>query len=618
MTDEAVLREREDIERVIAGQTTCHLLQHNAEQHGDRPALSWKQDGTWRTLDWRQYRQRVAQVALGLRSLGVGRGDTVAIMASNRWEHVVADQAIVHLGATSTTFYQTLPPEQIRHVAADCGAKVAIVEDRDLMRHWRGIRGELAALEHLVMLGHADELSDAPDILAWDVLVARGQEALAADRSLFEDAWREVTPGDVATLIYTSGTTGPPKGVPITHHNVLFEAESLVRISGVGRFATGVSYLPLAHIAERELSLYVALKQQYHIYFCPVPTQVLEYLLEARPTIFVGVPRVWEKVKAGINAKIDVEEHDTRRALAQRAIRMGTAVVRLHQRGRRPSPLLRAEHALLDQLVLAKIRAGIGMDRCEFAVTSTAPMPLDVAEFFAAIGLPLIEIWGMTELTGAATCNPPDDIRIGTVGKALPGVELRTAEDDGEVLVRGPIAVDGYHNLPDATAALIDADGWLHSGDVGRIDADGYLRIVDRKKELIITAGGKNISPANIEALLRQHPLIGQALAYGDRRPYVVALIVLDAEAAPAWAAQRGIASPDLPELAEHPVVRAEIERAVEATNQRLARAEQIKRFTIIGREWTAESEELTPSLKLKRRVVHDRYADTIQTLYGG
>ena len=314
------------------------------------------------------------------------------------------------------------------------------------------------------------------------------------------------------------------------------------RLTGLSPGGSSVSYLPLAHIAERVLSIYVPLALRTHVWFCPEPTQAVEYVREARPTLFFGVPRVWEKVRAGIEAKLAAEENERKRKIAQRAVETGLEVVRRQQRGE-PVPFgLRARHAVLERLVLAKVRHAIGLDRCTFASSAASPLAVDVAEFFAALGLPLVEVYGMTETTGVATGNRPGKVKIGTVGPALAGVEVRLA-GDGEVLVRGPVNTPGYFRQPEATAELIDAEGWLHTGDVGELDGDGYLKIVDRKKELIITSSGKNLSPANIEGLLKEHPLIGQALVYGDDRPYVVALIVLDHELAPAWAARNGLAA---------------------------------------------------------------------------
>ena len=615
MSQDRVEVERREIEEEIQGRTLCDLLAEHAAGHGDAPAMSWKRDGAWQTLSWRDYRERVAEVAMGLAGLGVGRGDFVAIMATNRPEHVLVDQAAVHAGATPTTFYFTLPPEQIRYVAGHCEAKVAVLEDRDMLKRWQELRDDLPALRYLVVLDGAEE-GDGPGVLGWDDLVARGRGALAGDGSGFEELRRRVGPEDNATLLYTSGTTGRPKGVLLTHHNVLYQITALDRLTGLPQGGSSVSYLPLAHIAERVLSIYGPLTRRSHVWFCPDPTQAVEYVRQARPTLFFGVPRVWEKVRAGIQAKLAAEENERRRKIAERAVATGLEVVRRGQRGE-PVPLgLRARHAVLERLVLAKIRHAIGLERCTFASSAASPLAVDVAEFFAALGLPLVEVYGMTETTGVATGNRPGKVKIGTVGPALEGVEMRLA-DDGEVLVRGPINTPGYFRQPEATAELIDADGWLHTGDVGELD-DGYLRIVDRKKELIITSSGKNLSPANIEGLLKEHPLIGQALVYGDDRPYVVALIVLDHELAPAWAASNGLDGSDLAALAASDRVQAEVQLVVDAINQRLSRIEQVKRYEVLPVEWTAESEELTPTLKLRRRIIHAKYADRIDSLYEG
>jgi long-chain acyl-CoA synthetase len=606
-------RERQEILSAVEGRTLCHLFERNAQQYSSAAALSWKEGDGWVSMTWGEYREQVAHAAIGLAALGVAHGDTVAIMAANRREHVIIDQGAVHLGATPTTFYGTLAPEQVRYVAQNCSAKVAILENRDVMKRWLEIRDDLPDLEHIVLMEHAEEFEGVHSL---EQVMDAGRKGFGSDPSWFDEAWRQVSPDDPVTLIYTSGTTGPPKGVIITHANILFEAESLNRVTQVPDGLSGVSYLPLAHIAERMLSIYLALHKHAHVYFCPDPTQALEYLLEARPSLFFGVPRVWEKVKAAITAKVEAEENATKKRLAKRALEVGHAVVKLEQSGRSPSLLLRGEHALLDKLVLSKVREGIGLDRAEFTSSAAAPLPVDVATFFAALGLPLLEVYGMTETTGVATANPPERLKIGTVGPALPGVEVRLAEEDDEVLVRGPNTVPGYLDLPEATAALIDDEGWLHTGDVGKLDEDGYLTIVDRKKELIITAGGKNLSPANIEAFLKEHPLIGQALAYGDQRPYVVALIVLDAEVAPGWAEQHGIGTSDLAQMAEHPKVVQEVDRAVQQANEHLARVEQVKKYRILPAEWTPESDELTPTMKLKRRVVHDKYREEIDALY--
>jgi long-chain acyl-CoA synthetase len=616
MVDDAVVAQRAQIEQQIAGRTLCDLLEDNADRHGQAPAASWHDGATWHTLSWRQYRQRVMEIAAGLASLGVDHGDFVALMMSNRPEHVLADQGAVHAGAVPTSLYATLAPEQLRYCAAHCAAKAAILEDRDLAKRWQELREGLPALQHMVVLEGAGDLSGWEGVLGWEELLARGRAALAADPALAGRLHRRVRPEDPVTLLYTSGTTGPPKGVIVTHHGVLYQCAALDRLLRLPDGIAGVSYLPYAHLAERLFSLYGALWKHGYVYFCPELTEMFSYVQHVRPMVAGGVPRVWEKLWAGLTATLD-DEPPPRRRLAYAAIDSGRQVVRRRQRGQAVPPALRARHALLDRLVLAKIRAGLGMDRCRYLVSGAAPLAVELAESLTALGLPVVELYGLSEATGVVTGNPPGALRIGTVGPPLAGVELRLA-GDGEVLVRGPITTPGYYRQPEATAELYDQDGWLRTGDVGTLDQAGYLHIIDRKKELIITAGGKNISPASIESLLKEHPLVGQALAFGDRRPYVVALIVLDHEVAPGWARQRGIPDASPAALAEHPLVVAEVQHAVDATNQRLARVEQVKRFTILPAEWTVESEELTPTLKLRRRVIHGKYAPEIDALYAG
>ncbi|HET9559786.1 MAG TPA: AMP-binding protein, partial [Actinomycetota bacterium] len=462
MSEDRVEAERRQIEQEIKGRTLCDLLAEHAAGHGDAPAMSWKRDGAWQTLSWREYRERVAEVAMGLAGLGVGRGDFVAIMATNRPEHVLADQGAVHAGATPSSFYFTLAPEQIQYVAGHCEAKVAVLEDRDMLKRWQELPDSLPALRYVVLLDGA-ATDDGPGVLGWDELVRRGREALAADRSGFEELRGRVGPEDNATLLYTSGTTGPPKGVLLTHRNLLFEGTALRRLTELDFEASSVSYLPLAHIAERVLSIYVPLTLRTHVWFCPEPTQAVEYVREARPTLFFGVPRVWEKVRAGIDAKLAAEENERKRRIAQGALATGREVVRLQQKGE-PVPFgLKARHAVLERLVLAKVRHGIGLDRCIFASSAASPLAVDVAEYFAALGLPLVEVYGMTETTGVATGNRPGKVKIGSVGPAMAGVEVRLA-GDGEVLVRGPVNTLGYFRQPEATAELIDGEGWLHTG----------------------------------------------------------------------------------------------------------------------------------------------------------
>lgn len=610
--------ERAAIDARVAGQTLCTVLERNARVHGDLPALSWREGDTWRQLAWRDYRERVAEVAMGLDALGVGRGDFVAIMARNRPEHLIADLAAVHLGATPVSMYNTLAPEQIAYIANHCEAKVAVVEGRDFMERWEKVKGELPALRTAVLLEDAVDFADYDWVRPWDDVVAGGRAALATGRERFDAAWRAVGPQDLAAVLYTSGTTGPPKGVMTTHYNALWTAASIEDWASDPRWGAGtkyVSYLPLAHSTERLSGHYVGLWRPSWLFMCPDMNKVIEVLPQVRPFTFVAVPRLWEKAQAGIMAALAAEPNRRRRKVAESAIELGRRVVRLEQAGK-PVPLgLRLRRALFDRLVYAKVRERIGLDQCEVVFSGAAPLADDVMEFFLALGLPLREGYGLTESTAPATLNRPDRLKVGMVGPPLPGVEMRL-DDDGELLLRGGNVAVGYYKDPEKTAETFDQDGWLRTGDVAQVDGDGWVRIVDRKKELMVTAGGENVSPSNLENLLKSHPLIAQACVVGDRRRYPAALIVLDSEVAPGWAAKHGVPYESLERFAADERVHGEIERAVAGVNQHVSRAEQVKRFTILPTEWTVEGDELTPTLKLKRRVIHHKYASQIESLY--
>jgi long-chain acyl-CoA synthetase len=426
-------------------------------------------------------------------------------------------------------------------------------------------------------------------------------EQHAAEGFDFEAAWQAVRPEDILTLIYTSGTTGPPKGVQLTHSNLISAVQGFDDVIAFPSDGRVVSWLPMAHIAERACSHYLPMLLGFTTTDCPDPRQVVFYLPEVRPTWFFAVPRIFEKLKAAIEAGIEAEQDAARKQATQWALDVGLRKVRLEQAGEPVPDELRAEYAKADELVLSKMRAKLGLDAIESINVGAAPTPREVIEFFHAIGIPLAELWGMSETTGYGTCNPPDRIKIGTVGPVSPGVEIKLA-DDGEVLIRGPVITPGYRNQPDKTADTIDADGWLYTGDVGEFDEDGYLKIVDRKKELIINAGGKNMSPANIEAKVKaSSPLIGQVIAIGDMKPYNVALITLDPDVAPTYAEED---------------VAAEVERGVAAANEQMARVEQIKKYKILPGDWEPGGDELTPTMKLKRKPIHEKYAKEIEELY--
>jgi long-chain acyl-CoA synthetase len=615
---DAVIEERAQIEAQTAGLTLCGLLGQTASEYGDQPAYSDRDgDAPWQTLTWREFRDQVLRLAAGFVRLGLKPGERVALMLPNRMEHVLADQAVLHAGGVPVTFYATLAPDQIGYVAADCDVRIAVLDGKTEVARWDPLLAGLPGLT-TVIVRDADECPADERHLSWAAFAALSDEASASEAA--GEVSRRVDgigASDPVTLLYTSGTTGNPKGVIITHASVLYEAATAELSGATMKHVRWVSYLPLAHIAERMFTIYLAIYSAGHSYFCHVPTDLVKVVGEVKPTAFFGVPRVWEKIQAGIQALLTMEQDEAKRAAIAAAMETGREYVMSCQYGSTTSAELAARFAAADESVLRPIKALLGLDEAVNVVSAAAPLPPDVAAFFAGLGMKILDVYGMTETTGAFTTNTPAAFRFGTVGRPVAGIEVKIA-DDGEILARGPLNTPGYLNLPEQTRDLLDEDGWLHTGDIGTMDDDGFVSVVDRKKELIITSGGENISPAAVENVLVANALIGQALAFGDRRKFVVALLTLDGEVAPAWARARGIEASSLAELAENPVVLEAVRAAVEAANQHLARVQQVKRWQLLPVEWTAESEELTPTFKLKRRVIHNKYADVIDSLYAG
>ncbi len=608
MTTQQTLADRAAIESAIAGRTLCDVLRDTVAARGDQPAYSDKlgDDGNgWRTLTWTEVRETALDLAAAMIEAGLPAGGTVAIMGSNRTEHVLADIATLHAGGIPMSIYNTLAPEQVAYVAAHSSPSIAILEGPDQLARWE-LAFEAAPDMTLVTM----------DAGSWDAFLARGRAYRAAHPAAVDDRSAAVTPGDTATILYTSGTTGDPKGVVLSHTNVLFESQTSLDTGDLHEPGVTLSYLPFAHIAERILGIYIPQFQGGHVHLIGDPALLAPSLLEVRPTRFFGVPRVWEKIRTGVSAKLAAEPDPARKAGIEQALAVGLAWVESTQTGSTTSPELQAQFEAMDAAVLTPLRAALGLDRVEWAASAAAPMPEDVARFFAGLGIRIFDVYGMTETTGSATSNGPSAFKLGTVGKPQHGIELDLAED-GEILIRGPINTSGYHNAPGPTAELIDDDEWVHTGDIGVIDEDGFLKVVDRKKEMIITSSGKNIAPSNIENYLKESPLIGHAMVIGEGRPYVVAVLTLDGEIAPLAAQKMGIEDAGLAELAQHPAILAAVGQAVEAANARLSKPEQVKSFELLSGEWTAESEELTPTLKLKRRVVTSKYADVIARLYG-
>ena len=590
-------------ERPVAldAKTACEAFQLTAEAHPDRVAIRTKGDEF--SCAWGEYAEQVRAVAAGLAALGVGKDDTVALMMVNRPEFHFADAGAMHLGAVPFSIYNTYTPEQIEHLVADAGSTVAVTE-QEYADKILAARDASDTLEHVVVVD-----GDPPEgAMSLDELMSG-----ADDDFDFEAAWRAVEPDDLLTLIYTSGTTGPPKGVQITHNNICETVRSydeIIQFPDGGRI---VSYLPMAHVAERNVSHYLPMLCGFTITCCPDARKVIEYLPEVRPTWFFAVPRIWEKLKAGLEQMLAGVPEEQRKPMHD-ALAASIEKVRLEQRGEEVPEELAERVAKADEQVFSNLRAHLGLDELEACNVGAAPTPPEVIEFFHALGIPLAELWGMSETTGAGTCNPRERIKIGTVGPAGPGIDIKLA-GDGEVLVKGYVVMTGYRNLPEKTQETFTDDGYLMTGDIGEFDEDGYLRIVDRKKELIITAAGKNLSPANIEARLKQIPLVSQAVAIGDKRKYVSALLTLDPEAAKAWASEHG-AGDDLAALAENEELIAEVEKGLDVANEDLARVEQVKRFKILPVDWELGGDELTPTMKLKRKPIAEKYADEIDSLY--
>lgn len=597
-----------DLESLTAGQTIpSRFLDNVAKNEGATALRARREDGTYREQTYGQYADQVARCAAGLRALGFGPGQRLVLMLRNRPEFHVVDMAAYFCGGTSVSIYNSSSSEQIEYLVGHCEATIAIADDRAFLQRFLDIRDKLPSLRHIGVLG-----ADAPPgVFRWDALLDHAPIDLAS-------AARIAKPEDLATLIYTSGTTGPSKAVMLTHKNVVSAIASIELLNQDHPVLSNpvgirvVSYLPMAHIAERNTGHYFASLLGHEVTCCPEATQLAMYLREVKPQIIFGVPRVWEKLYAGVQAAVSGDPERAQKL--KEAVDAAMPLVEKIKAGT-ATDQEKGIYQFLDDVAFKNLRALVGLDQAVLAVTGAAPMTRELQLWFRAIGVPISDVYGMSENCGAMTWTP-HAAKPGTIGKAIPGLEVKLGED-GEILCRGPMVTSGYLKAPDKTAEAIDEDGWLHSGDIGKLDEDGYFRIVDRKKELIITAGGKNVSPANLEAALKSIPLVGQACAIGDDKPFVSALLVLDPDATKAWAARRGITASSLAELAAHPDVVAEVEGRLPQAMANFNGAERVKRVRILGVDWLPDSEELTPTSKLKRRVIHTKYGAEIDELYG-
>jgi len=589
--------------KALSAATLCEAFQTTAAEHAEGPALRLKD--TAFELSWAEYAETVRRRAAAFDALGVGRGDTVGFMLVNRPALHLCDAAAMHLGATCFSVYNTSSPEQVEYVVRDA-ANGVIVTEQAFLDTVLAARDAVESLEHVVVVD-----GDAPE---GTISLSEFEEMARAEFD-FEATWRAVEPEDVLCLIYTSGTTGPPKGVQLTHSNMISVWRACEQVRSVTPGGRSISFLPTAHIADRWAALYGQMIHGTCVHCCPNPREMVAYSIEVKPTVWGGVPRIWEKLKGALEAGMAAEQDAGKREVTERAMEVGRRRVAAYMEGEVPGEL-QAEWDRADTEVFSKIRAMLGLDETEFFVVGAAPTPPEVLEFFLAIGIEICETWGMSETTAITTLNAPGSVRVGSVGPPIPNTEVKL-DDDGEVMVRGPQVMIGYRNMPEKTAEALSEDGWLRTGDIGELDPDGYLRIVDRKKELIVNAAGKNMSPANIEAKLKAAtPLIAHVVAIGDNRPYNVALIVLDPDACGAFAAQHGLEDASPAAMAREEQVLEAIAAGVEAGNAALSRVEQIKKFHLVEGEWLPGSEELTPTLKLKRKPIGRKYAAEIEALY--
>ncbi len=583
--------------------TLADLLPASAQTYGDAPAVRYKDGATWVSRSFNEVAEIVRPLALGLAELGVAKGDRVSILGNTRPEWTYFDYAALSIGATVVPIYQTNSPEECRYVLENSDAKVVVVEDDEQLQKIREIRAQLPRLEQVVrMTGSSD------DAISFEQLSAKGT---AVDPSRWQALYSAVSSEDICTFIYTSGTTGPPKGCVISHGNYRAMLDMVNETSVIEGEDVTYLYLPLAHsfalliqFGSFDLGATIA-------YWERDPLKIMPNLAELSPTYFPSVPRIFEKIYTAANSGME-KEGGLKKAIFDWSIRTGAKMRAAERNGRKPGFLLSREYAFADKQVLSKIRNLFG-GKLRLAVSGAAPINPEILRFFDAAGVLVLEGWGMTETSTAATISTPDDFKVGTIGKPFPGCEIKIA-DDGEILVKGPNVFQGYHKNEEATRETI-VDGWLHTGDIGEIDAEGFIKITGRKKDIIITAGGKNITPANLEADIKQHPLVSQCVVVGDRKPYLVALVTLDPEDAVAYAKEHGLAE-DPAELAANPEIKASIEAHVEEINKNYARVEQVKKIAILPHDLSQETGELTPTLKVKRAVVTAKHDQAIEQLY--
>lgn len=599
----------------MATDTIIHRFIEQSELRGSAPAYHVKKGGSWKATNWKTYVEQTRTAARALITLGVGRkhgngasdeASCVCILGFNRPEWCIFDLAAMMAGAVPAGIYTTCSPPEVAYIVGHTDAKVVLVEDVDQWKKIEAERDNLPKLEKVVLMEGAGEVDDDM-VLTWEEFNKLADDT--SDEVLQEhiDSLQEDT---LATLIYTSGTTGPPKGVMLSHKNLAWTAQCAIDMVETGPSDCSVSYLPLSHIAEQMFTLHVPATCGAHVYFAESIQKVADNFKEVQPTVLFAVPRIWEKFYAGVTDKLS-QATGLKAKLVGWAQDTGKQVNALKNRGEEPAGWLGMKYNFFNNKVYSKLKEALGLSRARVCVSGAAPISSEILEFFSGLDINIREVYGQSEDTGPTSFNLPGKTKIGSVGPPIPGGEVKIASDD-EILVRGPHVFMGYYKNQEATDETL-IDGWLHSGDLGKIDSDGYLHITGRKKDLIITAGGKNIAPKNIESAMKDLNLIGEAVVIGDRRKYLSCLVSLDPEKAEEFAKEHGI---DVAKLHESPQVRGIIQEHVDKVNSELARVEQIKKFTVVERPFSIEGGELTPTLKVKRAKVNEHYADDIEGMY--
>jgi len=588
--------------------TLMQVLDATVERAGAHVALRVKRNGAWESITWKTYRDECRKIAKSLLAAGVRKGEGIAIIGYNCPEWVFADVGAVLAGAMPAGIYTTSSAEQCQYITHHCDARIAFAENDLHAKKFVAVKEKLPKLEWVVQM-HGTPADKTGLVISWADFVAKGKDI--ADSEL-DARIASQKPDDVCTLIYTSGTTGEPKAVMLSHTNVTWTAQMAIETMGFGPDDVGVSYLPLSHIAEQMLTIHAPMAGGLTVAFSESLEKIGELLAEVRPHMFVGVPRVWEKIQAKIVAA-GANAPPLRKKLVAWARKVGLAGGYADQRGE-ARPLF---YGIANKLVFSKVRQRLGLDRARICISSAAPISKDTLEFFLSLGVTIVEVYGMSECTGPTTFATPQHYRTGWVGTKIPGTDLKIAED-GEICYRGPHVFKGYLKNETATKEALDAEGWLHSGDIGELDKDGFLRITDRKKELLITAGGENVAPQAVEGQLKSISVVAQAVALGDRQRYIAALVTLDPDQVAGFAAAAGSPAKTPADAATCDKFKSALEKQIEIANEKLARVQRVRKFAIRPTELTIDGGELTPTMKLKRRVIGEKYKAQIEELFAG